>query len=212
MNNEILLIVLFAAVAALFGLRLFMVLGERTDEDMSRQPQPLADPGGRYNDQEDDGEDEVHFTGPGAATMHDIREVDGAFDPDVFLLGARQAYVMVGEAFAAGDRDALRPLLNEDVFAQWSAAIDARAAHGHTQTFAVQNMASAEIDDVEFDGTTAKIDVEFEADIVAVTSNSDGEAVQGEPDVARRVHEIWSFERDVTSSDPAWVLTQVRAN
>lgn len=208
--DQVLLIVLFATIAALIGVRLYMVLGQRPDEDMTPQPKPLgeATPMQRAVDEL---EDEVHFTGPGAATMHEIRNVDGQFDPDGFIIGARQAYVMIGEAFARGDREALRPLLSEDVFAQWSAAIDAREAEGHTQSFSVRSLNNAQIDDVEFDGRIAQIDVEFDVDIISVTSDGDGNPIQGEPDVARRVHEIWSFERAVDASRPDWTLTQVRA-
>ena len=40
---------------------------------------------------------------------------------DHFLAGAKQAYEMVVTAFAAGDRQSLRPLLSDEVFAAFEA-------------------------------------------------------------------------------------------
>ena len=52
------------------------------------------------------------------------------FDPDQFLQGARAAFAMIVEAYAKGDKAALRPLLADEVFAQFAGAIDAPRAGG----------------------------------------------------------------------------------
>lgn len=210
MSMDVLLIILFGAVAALIGLRLYMVLGQRSDDDVVQRSPSLPD-ADLAGDVLGGDEAEVHFTGPGAATMHEIREADGQFHPETFLAGAAQAYEMIGKAFAAGDRDGLRPLLSDEVMTQWSAAIDQRETEGHTQSFTVQSMNPPQIEDVEFDGRVAVIDVEFEADIVSVTTDKDGAVLQGDHDVARRVHEVWSFQRAVDSDRPEWVLITVQA-
>ena len=53
--------------------------------------------------------------------------------PSAFLTGAEQAFRMIVSAFAAGDRDALRPLLTDDTFRAFEGAIAAREAAGETQ-------------------------------------------------------------------------------
>ena len=57
----------------------------------------------------------------------DIQLADRSFDKAHFLKGARTAFEMIQKAFAAGDRQALRPLLSDDVFAAFESAIAARA-------------------------------------------------------------------------------------
>ena len=53
-----------------------------------------------------------------------IRSVDPSFDPGRFLEGARAAFEMIVGAFASGDKTRLRPLLSDEVFRLFAAAID----------------------------------------------------------------------------------------
>ena len=46
-----------------------------------------------------------------------IRLADRRFDLQQFLVGARAAFEMIIEAYAAGDKRTLRPLLADDVYA-----------------------------------------------------------------------------------------------
>jgi len=51
-----------------------------------------------------------------ASGLFDIGLADRGFDKDQFLKGAQAAYEMILTAFAAGDRETLKPLLSDDVF------------------------------------------------------------------------------------------------
>src|SRR5258708_5933471 len=63
-----------------------------------------------------------------AAGLEKIRGVDPGFDPAQFLEGARSAFELVVGAFAAGDKTRLRPLLSDEVYTPFAAAIDERIA------------------------------------------------------------------------------------
>ena len=102
---------------------------------------------------------------------------------------------MIVEAFANGDRAALEPLLDDDVYEAWDAAITARDEDG-SEPWRLLRIKRAEIDDAELEGTTARVMVRYEADL------GDGERV-------KTAREIWAFKRDVTSSDPNWILDDV---
>lgn len=196
-------LILFATIAVLFAVRLYLVLGKRSDDDGAPAPgsasPALAHTGPR-----------PAFTGPAAAGMEDIRAADGVFDPDEFLEGARQAYAMVGEAFARGDRDTLKSLLSDTVFTKWNEAIDAREEAGNTQLFELSRLSSAEIDEAGLRDGLASVTVRFAADLSTAVRNRDGEVIDGDPARIQRVDEIWTFQRNVASSNPNWLLSKVR--
>jgi predicted lipid-binding transport protein (Tim44 family) len=50
--------------------------------------------------------------------------------------------------------------------------------------------------------------VRFEADIAAVTRNSEGQVVAGSLSDAVQTRDLWTFRRDTTSRDPNWVLIE----
>lgn len=136
------------------------------------------------------------FTGPGSAGLEAIAARDPDFLPDTFVRGARKAYEMIVNAYAEGDRAALKPLLDDDVFEAYDAAITARAG-GTGEPLRLVRLKSARISDASLDDQqVARVMVAFEADL------SDGEAM-------RRAKEIWTFKRLVTGQDPNWLLDEV---
>ncbi len=197
-------IIVFATLAVMLAVRLYLVLGRRTGHDGTSSgaespaaARPALGP-------------RPAFTGPAAAGMEAIRAADGVFDPDEFLDGARQAYELVGAAYAEGDREALRNLLAPNVFEKWSAAIDAREAAGRTQLFELARLASVEIEEAELADDLASVSVRFAADLTTAVRDSDDRVVDGDPTRIQRVDEIWTFQRSTASSNPNWALSKVR--
>ena len=115
---------------------------------------------------------------------------------------------MVLEAFWSGDRDTLRELCDDDVFESFSAAIDAREAAKETLDNRLIRIEETMVRRAELDGSMARIAVSFVADIAAVTRDAKGNVVAGSLADAIESRDVWTFMRDVKSSDPAWVLDE----
>lgn len=191
-------LVIFAALAVVVLWQLYAVLGRR----VGRQPgeQARVDVTGRPVERvAADEEPEAPPTG-----MDLLRRQDPSFDPDHFVSGARQAYEMIVLAFASGDRERLRPLLTDDVFESWDTAIRAREDTGRTEKIEFIHAPRADLEDVEVDGPLARAKVRFLAEFRSRTTGEEGEAVED-----RRTAEIWTFEREVGSTDPNWRLARV---
>jgi predicted lipid-binding transport protein (Tim44 family) len=137
-----------------------------------------------------------------------ISAADGSFDVARFLEGAQAAYRMILEAFWRGDRDELRPLVDDAVLASFEAALADRLAAGHRLDNRLVAIERAVIEDARLEGRTATIDVRFDADIAAVTRNEAGEVVAGSLTDAIATHDVWTFRRTLGSSDPNWLLVE----
>ena len=135
-----------------------------------------------------------------------IRTADPNFSAEAFLAGARSAYEMIVQAFAAGDRAALEPLLAKDVFDSFSAAIADREARGHKVDTTFVSMEKALITDAQLRGRTAQVVVKFEPQLITVTHDRDGAVVDGSTEHVADVTDLWTFARDTDARDPNWRL------
>ncbi|MBI1264614.1 MAG: Tim44/TimA family putative adaptor protein [Alphaproteobacteria bacterium] len=222
MNMDVLQLLFFAGLAVFLGVRLYMLLGKpsgRTHEDHVREERERAAAAARAPRPVDPAapaapgapSQPASFTGPAAAGLAAIAGADGGFDQGGFVSGAREAYKMIVEAYAAGDKDALAPLLSEKVMAAWGAAIDARAGKNWTMTTEIDRLKRADIVEASLNDNRARVKVAFSADIASETRDADGAIMEGDLTTLKTVDEIWSFERDVTSPNPNWYLAGVRA-
>ena len=135
-----------------------------------------------------------------------IARADAAFDPTLFLRGAKTAYEMIVMAFAEGDRRQLKALTAKDVFDGFLRAINEREESGETNETNFIGIHKADIIDAEVKDGVAKLTVKFVSQLVTVIRNKAGEIIQGDPNQVRDVTDIWTFARDLMSKDPNWKL------
>lgn len=134
------------------------------------------------------------------------------FDVIFFLEAAQEAFVLVVESFASGDRDTLKDLLAEDVYTVFSSEIEKREKRGETLQTEVQAIRRVEIVEAYLQGRMAFITVRFTADEVSVTRDEKGEILAGHPDNVRQMRDLWTFGRDIKSRDPRWMVYKTSAD
>jgi predicted lipid-binding transport protein (Tim44 family) len=212
-------IIILACVALFLGLRLYSVLGRRTGHE-----QPIVKPAdgqraplvARPVTVETATDRKIDQPG-GAAALIESDAVDGVrsivsadphFDVSVFLDGAKSAYRVVLEAYWRGDEAALERLVEQDVLAAFREAIAARADSGETLENRLVAIERASIDSAGIAGQMAIITVRFDADIAAVTRDSEGAVIGGSMTDAVQTHDLWTFSRHVRAGDPNWILIE----
>ena len=201
-------------IAAFLGMRLYSVLGRRAeheeesiptrfDDQLNAPAAPQASQAAIARPRE--------LVGVLPAVEQGVREIaaaDRRFDITAFLEGAKGAYGMVLEAFWNGDKAALRELCDDDVYASFAGAIDAREKAGETLDNRLIRIEDTVIHSARLDGRMARVAVRFVADIAAVTRDKDGTMIAGSLDDAIETRDIWTFSRDVSSAAPDWVLDE----
>lgn len=195
-DPDVFQILFLAAVAAIVLYQLYATLGRR----VGRQPEDVTVP-----------------VSPGAPTapVDPVLQAEGVatlrarqpdFDPARFLMGARAAYEQIVKAYAEGDRETLQPLLAPDVMENFERAMVAREAAGRTEKVEFLTPPRVDLERVEVVGDTAKAVVRILAEVRTRTKDERGEGVDD-----RRTAELWTFEREVKSTDPNWNLSFVAA-
>nr|WP_295892527.1 Tim44/TimA family putative adaptor protein [uncultured Devosia sp.] len=139
-----------------------------------------------------------------AAGFRAVVEADPTFTPKGFLDGAKQAYEMIVTAYAAGDRQTLKNLLEKDVFEGFQRAIAEREAASQTVDFTFVGLPKVEISEAEYDRKNILITVRFHAEVVSATRDKDANLVEGNADQVQTIADEWTFARNPKSRDPNW--------
>ena len=202
---QLLELIIFAGLAAIVLYQLYSVLGRRVGRQPDEQTAPEAPPGVAPRP---DRPRELAEEGVSLGGLAAVRARDPSFDLNRFLTGAKSAYEMIVKAFATGDRPALRHLLSPTVMASFDSAIAAREAEGRTDHVEFLHPPRADLDKAELaaGGDLARLTVRFLAEFRSRSKGPEGEAVDD-----RRTAELWTFERNLKSRDPNWILIHVDA-
>ncbi len=229
-------IILFAMIAAFIVLRLRSVLGRRTGNER-RRPNPVAHKS-RDREESKRGDNVIELPDhaaerpdadfeaaeavesaeaaesddPVAAGVTQIRIADDNFDRQEFIGGARAAFEMIVQAFAAGDVKTLRNMLNDEVYDRFSGAVNEREKTEEELKTTLIGIKTADIIEARVDGRTAFVTVKFISEQVNVTHNKDGAVVDGDPNHVAQVVDIWTFAHNTRARDPNWTLVETRSS
>ena len=233
-------IILIGLVAIFLILRLRSVLGKRTGNERPPARDPFSPPappppsprvgdaptGSNGNDNvlplpKPQPRPSLATTGPGGiratvlptatSGVAAIRAADPNFDFAGFSAGARAAFTTIVEAFAKGDTATLRPLLDDATYGSFEAAIRGRAERKEKAETTLIGFEASDISSAELRGTQASVTVRFVSEQINVVRNADSQIIDGNPNEVQKVVDLWTFRRDIKSSDPNWLLIKTES-
>jgi predicted lipid-binding transport protein (Tim44 family) len=217
MSSQMIELIILFAIAAFVLFRLKSVIGTRTGYEappdyLSRDH---ADAAATQNPI-DEGDDEAEEAGLGRPIPEDakpalaaMRKAEPGFSLAEFLGGARGAYEMILMAYEAGDRDALRDLLEPDVFAAFDGVIADREASSLTVDARFIGVRDLRLEGAGFDAATGggELTLRFVSELVTAVHDAEGRVVEGDPNEIRRQTDVWTFSRRMGARDPNWLLS-----
>lgn len=221
------MLILYAIVAAGLVFWLRSLLGTRNGDERER-PNPFTAPPPEASPQAVPNIDDSVTTLPLAEqkpvlprnvsiasdsterTLIDIARQDPDFDLAKFSMGAQDAFVIIVESFAAGDRDTLKGLLEPQVYDAFNQALAIREENGESMSTEIHAVRKVEIMDAKIDGRVSYVTIRFIADETCVIRAKDGSIISGDPDRITEMNDIWTFSRLVRSRDPRWLLHETR--
>lgn len=140
----------------------------------------------------------------------EIQKVSKDFNLSQFMSGAQEAFIMIVEAFARGDRDTLKSLLSEPVYNAFESVITEREKNEEVSEVEIQAVRRADVIDAKLKDKVAYITVRFVADEINLLRDKDGQLIAGNEDQVTDTIDLWTFGRSVKSRDPAWLVYETR--
>jgi predicted lipid-binding transport protein (Tim44 family) len=128
-----------------------------------------------------------------------------------FLNGAKSAYEMIITSFAKGDKNVLKPLLNKEIFQNFSDEIDYRKKENVKSELTFVGIKSAKIKNFEKKDNIYTFTVDFVSEIITCKKDKNNKVIEGNPDRIKTVNDVWKFSKNMWSSNPSWYLVEAQA-
>jgi len=200
-------IIIFAVIAVLLVLRLRSVLGQRTGYE-EQQPNTSKFEAAADVIPIDSGRKTAINDGHG---IDALRKADKQFSESQFLDGAKMAFDMILQAYAAGDIALLKRLLSYELMQSFTTSIQQRSTDGENLEIMLDELKAVEIFNAKVFDNVASVTVRFESTQTRTLTDSDGNSIEDEDTGKRNLVDIWTFERDLTLDDPNWKLAETEA-
>ena len=205
-------IIIFAMLAGYLVFQLRKALGRKTD---NQRPEASKTAKSKTDQNESDNvvslREEQTQTSSGTKTfggLESLRQRDSAFNDREFVQGSKQAFQWIVSSFSEGNVEKLKQLLGPALFRSFEKAIEERKEGGLSLETNIVSIKSVQINEVVLNENLASITVEFVTDQIKVITNAEGSVVDGDPDTIETVTDLWTFSRDITSTNPNWLLVR----
>ena len=193
---EYLEIILLAMIAGFIILRLRGILGRRTGHEKNF----FLDPFSKKVTQKDTEKKVVNLS---SSKLDDVAK-------EQFIKGAKAAYEMIITSFAKGDKKTLKPLLNEEIYQNFSDEIDHRKKENLKSELTLVGVKSAEIKNFEKKNNIYTFTVNFVSEIITCKKDKNNEVIEGNPDIIKTVNDVWKFSKNMWSNNPNWYLVETQ--
>ena len=187
-------IILLAMIAGFIFLRLRGILGKRTGFEGKSSPQFK----------------EVVKNINAEQTQKNKETFDDEAQKE-FLKGAKIAYETIITDFSDNDNKiiASKPLLNKQMYDQFSEALKERSAKGQYAEITFISVNSAEITDHKKISNILNVTVKFIAEVITCIRDKDKKIISGHPEKIKKIYDTWVFSRDTKSANPNWQLVNI---
>jgi len=128
-----------------------------------------------------------------------------------FLNGAKAAYETIVTSFAKGDKNVLKPLLNKEIYQNFSDEIDNRKKENIKSELTFVGVKSAKIKNFEKKDNIYTFTVDFVSEIITCKKDKNNKVIEGNPDIIKTVNDIWKFSKNMWSNNPNWYLVETQA-
>jgi predicted lipid-binding transport protein (Tim44 family) len=146
-----------------------------------------------------------------AKTLVAMAEIDPGLDLNRFLDGAKIVHEKVLEAFSAGLLTEIRQLVSPQVFDTLQSAVSARQKKAEKLNYQLIGYDSLRIVAATLAGETANFKTRFETRLISWTTDNKGNIVLGSSQKVESHVDYWTFERNLKSLDPNWLLVETDA-
>ena len=193
---EYLDIILLALIAGFIILRLRGMLGRRTGHEKKVL-------GGLFGKKVTQRNTEKKVVNLSSSKLDDAAK-------EQFIEGAKAAYEMIITSFAKGDKNALKPLLNKEIYQNFSNEIDHRKKENLKSELTFVGVKSAEIKNFEKKDNIYIFTVNFVSEIITYKKDKNNKVIEGNPDIIKTVNDVWKFSKNMWSSNPNWYLVETQ--
>lgn len=127
---------------------------------------------------------------------------------EFFINGTKSCFEMIIKAFATKDLETLKFLLSDKIYAGFESAISKRDAEEKNLCSNLIAIEKTEIINAAIVENQALVTVKFTSKQINYFTNKADQIIEGRKDEIAEMHDIWTFKKDLNSTNPNWVVSQ----
>ena len=197
-------IIILGLLALFLGFRLKNLLGDRSGygEDVNNLE--------TYNEKKPDNNNVINLnkkkiSGEG---LEVLKKSDPNFSEEEFIIGAKQAFKIIIEAFVDSDVEKLKPLIDYELLKSITTSISEREARQEKQFVDIISIIKLDIINISLNDNIASITIKIESEQLKYTIDKNDKIIDGNKEVSETIKDKWVLERDISSNDPNWKLVE----
>ena len=197
-------IIILGLLALFLGFRLKNLLGDRSGygEDVKNLE--------TYNEKKPDNNNVINLnkkkiSGEG---LEILKKADPNFSEEEFIIGAKQAFKIIIEAFVDSDVEKLKPLIDYELLKSFTKSISEREARQEKQFVDIISIIKLDIINISLNDNVASISIKIESEQIKYTIDKNDKIIDGNKEVSEIIKDKWVLERDISSNDPNWKLVE----
>ena len=197
-------IIILGLLALFLGFRLKNLLGDRSGygEDVNNLE--------TYNKKNPNNNNVINLnkkkiSGEG---LEVLKKSDPDFSEEEFLIGAKQAFKIIIEAFVDSDVEKLKPLIDYELLKSFTKSISEREARQEKQFVDIISIIKLDIVNISLNDNVASISIKIESEQIKYTIDKNDNIIDGNKEVSEIIKDKWVLERDISSNDPNWKLVE----
>ena len=133
-----------------------------------------------------------------------------SFNEEDFLMGAKMAFHAVVDAFACGNKEALKPLLSKKVYDAFVSDIEERQKKEEKMEFSLIAIDSSKVLQKSSEQQPTTVTVEFISEQMNVLKDKEGVVLEGDPILITKVLDVWTFEKEGKGRSN-WIVTATKS-
>ncbi|NUX01441.1 Tim44/TimA family putative adaptor protein [Wolbachia endosymbiont of Madathamugadia hiepei] len=200
-------LVIYALLAAFVFSRLYNSLGKSTNLNLKKLTSAL-DISQSREDVVENIEDYIDSNDKNSikATYEQILQKNKDFSVSHFMEGSSIAFELIIKYFNQGNLSQLKPLLDKDLYNNFAEKIRYRK---EIQESIIVSIVSQKILEIKLVKNVVFIAVYFLSEQINSVKNDKGEVISGSTSTINQVEDVWQFKKNITSSNPSWLLTSI---
>ncbi len=125
---------------------------------------------------------------------------------DFFLNGAKSVFEMVLKNFAEGNLANLQTMLSDNIYRGFESAINHRNLENKKMVTNLISIDDAQIISAQIIDNNAFVVVSLNSKQINYILSQIDEVVEGSKSEISQLRDVWTFKKDLNSSDPNWVV------
>ena len=176
-------IIILGLLALFLGFRLKNLLGDRSGygEDVNNLE--------TYNEKKPDNNNVINLnkkkiSGEG---LEVLKKGDPNFSEEEFIIGAKQAFKIIIEAFVDSDVEKLKPLIDYELLKSFTKSISEREARQEKQFVDIISIIKLDIVNISLNDNVASISIKIESEQIKYNIDKNDKIIDGNKDVSETI-------------------------